>query len=152
MTYRTERLLLRTWCEEDIEPFTEMCADPQVMEHFPSLMTRAESVQMVHDIRGRFLENSFGLWAVEIDARFAGFVGLNRTGPHFTVPFAPCHEVGWRLAPWAWGKGYASEAAQESLMSRRQDLDFLHPGTPGWHGAPHVVYSLSAGQWREYRG
>ena len=151
MTYRTERLLLRTWCEEDIEPFAEMCADPQVMEHFPSLMTRAESVQMVDDIRGRFLENGFGLWAVEIDARFAGFVGLNRTGPHFTVPFAPCHEVGWRLAPWAWGNGYASEAAQERLMSRRQDLDFLHPGTPGWHGAPHIVYSLSAGQWREYR-
>ena len=152
MTYRTARLLLRTWCEEDIEPFAEMCADPQVMEHFPSLMTRAESVQMVDDVRGRFLENGFGLWAVEIDARFAGFVGLNRTGPHFTVPFAPCHEVGWRLAPWALGNGYASEAAQESLMSRRQDLDFLRPGTPGWHGAPHVVYSLSAGQWREYRG
>ena len=183
MTYRTERLLLRTWCEEDIEPFDEMCADPQVMEYFPSLMTRAETAQMVHDIRGRFHENGFGLWAVEIDARFAGFVGLNRTGPRFTVPFAPCHEVGWRLAPWAWGKGYASEAAQESLrigfeeygletiyswtttansrseavmkrigMSRRSDLDFLHPGTPRWHGAPHIVYSLSAGQWREYRG
>jgi RimJ/RimL family protein N-acetyltransferase len=24
-------------------------------------------------------------------------------------------EVGWRLASWAWGKGYASEAAKESL-------------------------------------
>ncbi|MCE2735297.1 MAG: GNAT family N-acetyltransferase [Acidimicrobiaceae bacterium] len=183
MRYRTERLALRTWCEDDLEPFAEICSDPTVMEHFPSVMSRDECVQMIQGISERFQENGFGLWAVEIDKRFAGYVGLNRTGPAFTTSFAPCHEVGWRLAPWAWGHGYASEAARESLrigfqeygldtiyswtttknvrseavmkrigMNRRADLDFEHPGTPGWHGAPHIVYSLSRDQWREYRG
>lgn len=181
--YRTERLLLREWTNDDIEPFTELCADPIVMEHFPETMTRQESIEMVDAIGDRFKQNGFGLWAVEVDGRFAGYVGLNFTGPNFTTSFAPCHEIGWRLAKWAWGQGYASEAAREALrigfvdygidiiyswttlanrrseavmqrigMVRRAELDFVHPGTPGWHGAPHLVYSLSREQWREYGG
>ena len=31
------------------------------------------------------------------------------------VPFAPCIEVAWRLAPQHWGQGYATEAALASL-------------------------------------
>lgn len=180
--YRTERLVLRRWRDDDIEPFTAMCADNEVMRFFPSIMTAPECVDMVAAIEARFEANGFGLWAVEHDTRFIGYVGLNLTGPAFTVPFAPCHEVGWRLARDAWGHGFATEAAQESLrigfeefgietifswttqenrrseavmkrlgMARRADLDFDHPGTPGWSGAPHVVYSLTSVQWSGYR-
>lgn len=179
--YRTARLVLREWVEADVEPFVDMCADPEVMEYFPSPLTRDETLAFVASISDRFIHNGFGLWAVECNQQFAGFVGLNLTGPTFTTSFAPCHEVGWRLAKWAWGQGYAAEAATEALrigfqdfhletiyswttvsnrrseavmkkigMHRRQDLDFVHPGTPGWHGAPHLVYSLTNQQWREY--
>ncbi len=179
--YRTSRLILREWRDEDIAPFAEMCADPDVMEFFPATLTRDESVEMVAAIRTRFEQNGFGLWAVELRDQFAGYVGLNLTGPTFTTSFAPCHEVGWRLAKWAWGHGYATEAATEALrigfqefnlpiiyswttlanrrseavmkrigLHRREDLDFVHPGTPGWQGAPHLVYSLTNQQWREY--
>ena len=59
-----------------------------------------------------------GLWAVEPlggeDAgRFAGFVGLNPVPEE--MPFAPTIEVGWRLALWAWGRGYATEGGLASL-------------------------------------
>jgi RimJ/RimL family protein N-acetyltransferase len=30
---KTERLLLRSWREEDLAPFTELNADPKVMEY-----------------------------------------------------------------------------------------------------------------------
>ena len=180
--HRTARLLMRRWHEEDLDPFAEMCADPEVMRYYPSTMTRAECAAMIESIGQRFDSQGYGLWALEIEGRFAGYTGLNSTGPTFTTSFAPCTEVGWRLARWAWGRGYASEAARESLrigfeehglpvihswttrtnsrseavmarigMTRRSDLDFDHPGTPGWWGAPHIVYSLSAEQWREYR-
>ncbi len=180
--YRTERLVLRSWADDDIEPFSAMCSDDEVMRFFPSTMSREECVDMVAAIGERFAANGFGLWAVEHESQFIGYVGLNLTGPAFTVPFAPCHEVGWRLARDAWGKGFATEAAQESLrigfeefgldiiyswttganlrsenvmrrlgMTRRTDLDFDHPGTPGWVGAPHIVYSLTSEQWSEYR-
>ena len=52
-------------------------------------------------------------WVVEVEGLFAGFTGLARA--NFATTFTPCVEVGWRLAQWAWGKGYASEAAKESL-------------------------------------
>lgn len=179
--YHTNRLVLREWRDDDLLPFAEICADAEVMQHFPSTMTRTECADMIDAIRGRFATNGFGLWAVEFKDRFAGYVGLNLTGPSFTTSFAPCHEVGWRLARWAWGQGVASEAAQESLrigfeeygiqaifswttvanarsesvmkrigMKRRSDLDFNHPGTPDWHGAPHIVYSLTREEWQEY--
>ena len=45
--------------------------------------------------------------------RFAGFVGLSPVPDE--MPFAPAVEVGWRLARWAWGRGYATEAGVASL-------------------------------------
>jgi RimJ/RimL family protein N-acetyltransferase len=35
--------------------------------------------------------------------------------PDFESHFTPCVEIGWRLAYEHWGKGYATEAAQEVL-------------------------------------
>jgi RimJ/RimL family protein N-acetyltransferase len=111
--YRTERLLLREWAKADIEPFSQICADPQVMRYFPSVMTYDECVGFVERQIQSHIENGFGLWVLEVEGLFAGFTGLARAT--FTTTFTPCVEVGWRLAPWAWGKGYASEAAKESL-------------------------------------
>lgn len=45
-------------------------------------------------------------------APFVGFVGLNVTR---FEPLAGVVEVGWRLRREHWGKGYATEAARESL-------------------------------------
>ena len=40
---KTTRLRLRKWCENDLEPFYRLNADPRVMEHFPGVLTREES-------------------------------------------------------------------------------------------------------------
>lgn len=179
--YRTERVLLREWAKADIEPFSQMCADPQVMRYFPSVMTYDECVGFIERQMQGHIENGFGRWAIEIEGVFAGFTGLGRATVATT--FTPCVEVGWRLAPWAWGKGFASEAAKESLrigfeehqiseifsfttqsntpseavmkrigMQRREDLDFDHPNTPGWWGQSHIVYSIGQATWAEYGG
>jgi len=165
--------MLRRWTDDDREPFAELNADPEVMRYFPKVMTTQESDSMVDRIEHGFEQNGFGLWAVEIDGRFAGFTGLNRTS--FETPMGPHVEIGWRFASWAWGYGYASEAAARVLaaafenfgltevysyttetnvrseavikrigMSRRADLDFDHPNTPGWWGARHIVYQVQS--------
>ena len=54
--------------------------------------------------------DGWGLWALEVDGRFAGFTGLARPSWDRSVV-----EVGWRLPRWAWGHGYATEAAREAL-------------------------------------
>lgn len=111
----TERLILRRWRDEDREPFAAINADPRVMEHFPAPLTRAESDAMVDRIEVGFAEHGFGLWAVERrdDGTVVGFVGLSVPG--FDAHFTPAVEVGWRLAPNAWGQGLATEAARAAI-------------------------------------
>lgn len=110
-----DRLLLRRWREEDRAPFAAMNADPRVMEFFRAPMDRAASDGFVDRIEAGFEERGFGLWAVEVPGvvPFAGFVGLSV--PRFEAPFAPCVEIGWRLAFDCWGRGYASEGARLAL-------------------------------------
>lgn len=82
------------------------------MEHFPSTLSTTESYAGVDRIEAHFLRHGFGLWAVEIPgiAAFAGFLGLSV--PAFQAHFTPCVEVGWRLLPAHWEKGYATEGAR----------------------------------------
>jgi ribosomal-protein-alanine N-acetyltransferase len=112
---RTERLWLRRWVPDDLAPFAALNADPRVMEYFPAVLSRAESDALAAQIEAEFEEHGFGLWAVEIPtaASFAGFIGLSV--PRITTHFTPCVEIGWRLAPAYWGRGYAPEGARAVL-------------------------------------
>jgi RimJ/RimL family protein N-acetyltransferase len=111
----TERLVLRAWRDSDLAAFAALNADPAVMEHFPSALSRAESDAFVARTTEHFARHGFGFWAVEVKdvVPFIGFVGL--AIPRFEAHFSPCVEIGWRLAREHWGRGYAPEAARESL-------------------------------------
>jgi RimJ/RimL family protein N-acetyltransferase len=112
---QTPRLLLRRWVQTDRPAFAALNADERVMEHFPSVLTRAESDAAADRIELHFERHGFGLWALEIPGvvPFAGFVGL--AVPAFEAHFTPCVEIGWRLVAEHWGFGYATEAAREVL-------------------------------------
>ncbi|MCW2505460.1 MAG: GCN5-related N-acetyltransferase [Actinomycetia bacterium] len=169
----TERLLLRRWRESDLVPFAAMNADPQVMEHFPGLLSRAESDAMAARMEQSIAERGFGFWALERDGEFVGFTGLSV--PRFEAPFLPAVEIGWRLARHAWGHGYATEAARAAIsygvtelglaeivsftierntrsravmerlgMTHDPDGDFDHPLLPDWPLRRHVLYRLLA--------
>ena len=111
----TDRLLLRGWRDADREPFAALNADPEVMAHFPSRLSRGTSDMLIDGAVEGWAANGFGLWALErrADGRFLGFTGLAR--PSFEAHFMPAVEVGWRLARDAWGHGYATEAARAAL-------------------------------------
>ena len=113
---------MRPWCSSDREPFARLNADPRVMEHFPSPLSREESDALADRIDGHIAEHGWGLWAVEIPglAGFAGYIGL--AVPRFTAHFTPCTEIGWRLAAEWWGRGYATEGARAVLRFAFSDL------------------------------
>ena len=115
MEIATARLLLRRMRQEDREPFAALNADPRVMEHFLRLLDRAGSDAMVERIDERFEEKGYGLWAVEVvgGPAFVGIVGL--WDATFDAHFTPAVEVGWRLVPEVWGRGYATEAAAAAI-------------------------------------
>lgn len=111
----TARLRLRPWRESDLVPFAAMNADPVVMRHFPSTLTREESDSVARRIMAHFDAHGFGFWAVDLldGPDFIGFVGLNRC--QAPLPFASAIEIGWRLAVEHQGRGYATEAARTAM-------------------------------------
>jgi RimJ/RimL family protein N-acetyltransferase len=108
-----ENLILRQWMETDIGPCAAMNADPEVMRHFPALMTREESAAAVTRQREAIARRGWGLWAVEVEGAFAGFCGLNVPG--FSASFTPCTECAWRFRREYWGRGLAFRAARQAL-------------------------------------
>lgn len=113
--FQTLRLGFRAWLNSDTAPFVAMNQNTQVMEFFPSLLSQDDTLAMIARIRAHFEEHGFGLWAVDdlSTGVFIGFIGL--THPRFESFFTPCVEIGWRLHPDAWGKGYATEGARACL-------------------------------------
>jgi ribosomal-protein-alanine N-acetyltransferase len=112
---RTERLVLRTWCDSDRAPFAALNADPVVMEFYSAPLTTAQSDAFVDRIEQAFAEHGWGLWAVEhVDCgAFIGYVGL--APARFEASFTPAVEIGWRLSRDHWGRGYATEGARAAL-------------------------------------
>jgi len=121
---KTERLILRRWRETDLAPFAALNADPVAMRFMPGVMTRDETRAMIERIEEHHRAQGFGIWAVEAPGvePFIGFVGLQRVT--FEAPFTPAVEIGWRLAPAHWGKGYATEAARAALRHAFENLNF----------------------------
>ena len=115
-TIKTERLILRPWREEDLQPFARLNADPRVMEYFPGLKTREESDSSAKLMSDHIERCGWGCWAASLiqTGEFIGFIGLEDI--YFKASFTPAVEIGWRLAFEYWGKGYATEGALASLQ------------------------------------
>ncbi|MGF1475671.1 MAG: GNAT family N-acetyltransferase [Geminicoccaceae bacterium] len=144
-TLTTARLRLRRWRWSDLEPLAAINADPEVMRYFPSTLNRHETAMMIRRIEAHFIDNGFGLWALDIadGASCIGFVGLSI--PRFEAAFTPCVEIGWRLTKAVWGEGYATEAARAALSFgfEARELDEVVAFTvPANHRSRRVMEKL----------
>lgn len=104
----TPRLLLRTWCEDDLPAYAAMNADPEVVEYLGGPLTREGSDEIAAWANHLHETEGIGLLAVERhdDGAFLGMCGL-----HHLSSFPDDVEVAWRLARPHWGNGYATEAS-----------------------------------------
>ena len=118
----TERLLLRTWRAEDLRGFAALNGDPQVMRHFPSVMSRAQSDAMARRMQAHFAEFGFGYWVLERHGQ-PGLIGvLGLQWVRVEAAFTPAVEIGWRLQQAHWRQGYALEAATAALACAFEQL------------------------------
>lgn len=153
----TERLILRSWRDDDLEPFHAINSDPEVMATLGPLLSRDETAALIGRIAAMEARDGYTFWALERreDARLIGWCGVIRG---FVAPIDGKAEIGWRLASDCWGQGYVSEAARATVawlfahltdadvwavthtgntrsravmerlgMNHRPELDFAHP-------------------------
>jgi RimJ/RimL family protein N-acetyltransferase len=111
----TDRLVLRQWREEDLEPYAAINADARVTEFFPAPFTAEQSREQVERVAAALDRDEPGIFAAQrrVEGDLIGFIGLNV--PVFEAPFTPCVEVGWRLSPHVWRQGLATEGAVAAL-------------------------------------
>lgn len=145
VTLVTNRLALRPWRDDDLEPFVAMSADPAVMEHIGDGTPRSaeDATASFENVRSTWQSADGaerpGLFALERldDERFIGFCGLS--SPDFLPELLPTLEIGWRLDSSTWGNGYATEAASAVL-----DWAFATDGA----GLDRVVAAITLGNER----
>lgn len=171
----TARLRLRLWCEEDLEPYARMCADPEVMRYLPATLTREETRRQIEGFTRHWRERGFGIWAVQDKSGgdFIGFIGLMYQ--HDWPVGEDKVEVGWRLDRGFWGRGLATEGAIESLRygferlklpriisicdprnaasrSVMEKAGLSYQGEARWKGYDEVWYAVDRRDWLESRG
>lgn len=114
---RTPRLTLRAHTIADFGECAALWADPLVTRHIGGRPSSPEEVwARLLRYAGLWALLGYGYWAVTetVTGRYAGDVGLADFRREVTPPLgAP--EVGWALAPWSHGRGFATEAVLAAL-------------------------------------
>ena len=112
----TARLAIRNWQDRDRDLFYRINSDDGVMRFFPFRRSRAEADAFLDALRADNERRGYGFSALELKETGAclGFCGLHPADP---IPPRPggAVEIGWRLAPEHWGKGYVTEAGEALL-------------------------------------
>lgn len=121
----TERLVLSGHTVDDFADSAAMWADPDVVRFIggrPS--TEEEAWSRLLRYVGHWAALGFGYWVVRERAsgRFVGEVGLADFRREIAALFGGAPESGWALAPWAHGRGYATEAVGAMLAWAQSDL------------------------------
>lgn len=126
----TDRLTLRAHGLDDFRESAAMWADPVVTRHIggrPS--TEEEAWARLLRYAGHWTLLGFGFWAIREQAtgRFVGEVGLADLKRELDPSFGGAPEVGWALATWAHGKGFATEAIRAAITWA--DAELVAPRT-----------------------
>lgn len=112
----TDRLLLRPWAADDVDPLAAIFAEGEVWRFpFDRGLTREETERFLQRQIEHWDVHGFGMWAAESkDANaLIGYIGL--AVPTWLPQVLPAVEVGWRLHPDFWGRGLATEGGRAGL-------------------------------------
>jgi ribosomal-protein-alanine N-acetyltransferase len=116
--FETERLIFREIAEADDSDMYELDADPEVQRYLGNkpITTLQEAQQNIAFIRNQYAENGIGRWAVVEKGTnsFIGWAGfkLIRVETNRRINY---YDLGYRLMPRYWGKGYATEIAKSCV-------------------------------------
>src|ERR1019366_1850980 len=112
--FETPRLFLSRFTEEDAPLIYKLNSDPEIVKHVhePVLENENQAKEIViNNILPQYKLN-LGRWAVHTkdNYEFIGWCGLKY------IKETGITDLGYRLLKTSWGKGYATEAAQYTLI------------------------------------
>jgi RimJ/RimL family protein N-acetyltransferase len=117
---KTQRLALRVPEQDDLQRLFALYSDPQVWA--PDPLSRHEdpeqTVRMIDAWRAAWDRDGLGMWTAWSREEFVGIGGC-------FVRLGVAWNLGFRLLPSSWGRGYAQEisaAAIKAARHRRPDL------------------------------
>ncbi len=61
----TERLILRDWRDDDLDPFAAMSADPEVMAHLDGVIDREQTRAVIARLKAAAAKDALTFWAIE---------------------------------------------------------------------------------------
>lgn len=165
LNLETERLVLRPHTHDDLDALAELLGDAQALALWGEPLDRAGARGWIERNIARYAADGFGRCAIvgRASGELIGDCGLARTSVEGTEEV----ELGWIVRRAWWGKGIAPEAAaawrdqafsqlglarlvsmvsEENLASRRvaEKLGMGVERTAEWHGAPMLMYALTA--------
>lgn len=113
--FTSKRLGFRNWEISDINYLFEINSNIEVMKYFPSTISKEDCEKFIHRMQQQFIKNKFCYFAVDIleTKQFIGFIGISEQT--YEASFTPSTDIGWRLSPNFWGKGYATEGAKKCI-------------------------------------
>jgi RimJ/RimL family protein N-acetyltransferase len=126
----TERLLLRGHDAGDFADCVAMWSEPVVVRYTIGDPSPASRTWLrILGYRGHWGLLGFGYWAVQekSSGRYIGELGFADFKRDIRPSIEGIPELGWALAPWAHGKGYATEALKAAVAWG--DLQFTSPRT-----------------------
>jgi RimJ/RimL family protein N-acetyltransferase len=125
MKIETERLFLRELLPTDEEKMYELDSNPEVHKYLGQnpIHRMEEARKVIALIRQQYIDNGIGRWAVieKKTGEFIGWSGLKfiREFENGKVNF---YDIGYRLMPQYWGKGYATESAKAAIKYGFEEL------------------------------
>ena len=128
----SERLVLRLPEAGDLDEWAEMARDPELTRYVGGPQPRSLVWRTIATMRGSWAMQGFGLFSI-IERGSGRWLGC--AGP-WRPPDWPVNEVGWRLAPWALGRGFATEAARLACAWSFESL--------GWSEIVHPIHHDNA--------
>ncbi|MEQ8927099.1 MAG: GNAT family N-acetyltransferase [Fulvivirga sp.] len=118
----SSRLGFRLWSDHDLNTLAKLNADAQVMRYFPSTVSKSDTSKWMKKQNQDFDKYGYCYYAVDLleTNELIGFIGLSYK--ELETSFAPCTDIGWRLATKFQGMGLATEGAKKCLEYGFQTL------------------------------
>jgi RimJ/RimL family protein N-acetyltransferase len=171
---QTDRMSLDPWTESDFALLQKLARTPAVMRYIGdgTTWTDARIADVGAHVVEHWRQHGFGWRVARVDGAPVGLIALSFAGPGAGVD-AGEYEIGWWLAPSAWGRGLAREGATAvrdeafacvgapSVVARIQPANAgslavaaaigltYETDSVGRGGEPIAVLRLAADRWRD---